>query len=141
MPGLYSAGDIVNKTLVAKSRVPIYRLPYDGAELLGYVEPGQTVGMVYAWLAADPAAGRSLLWWQFAPAYGGSAYYYAPHQEGLYNVNSLKEQGVMTTLEKIEEEKRRADQAAQPWYMSMLRTALPWVAAIAIGAAIVNKKL
>ena len=141
MPELYSAADIVNKTLIAKSKVPIYRLPYDSAEMLGYVNPGESVGLVYAWIDANPAAGRNNLWWQFAPAYGGGSYYYAPHKEGLYNVNSLREQGVITTLEKIEAEKKKQEAANQPWYMAMLKTALPWVAAIALGAAIVNKKL
>lgn len=134
---LYSIDQIIGKTLVAKSRVPLYRLPYPDAEGLGYIEPGKYVGLVYSYLEPSPANGRYELWWMFAPATGSGNYYYAPHRAGLYDVSALKEQGVETTEEKIKREAEEKRKANEPWYMGMLKTALPWVAGIAIAVVAV----
>lgn len=134
---LYSVDDIIGKTLVAKQRVPLYRLPYPNAELIGYVEPGKYVGLVYSYQNIDPANGRYNLWWMFAPAAGTSNYYYAPHVEGYYDIKALAQQGVITTEEKIKREAEAKRLANEPWYMGLLRTALPWVAGIAIAVVAV----
>jgi len=141
MPELFNADDIINKSLVARSKVPVYRYPFDGAEQLGWVNPGQSVGVVYAWLGADPSNNRAGLWWMFAPVSGGGAYYYAPHKEGLYDVSALRQQGIISTQEKTDMEREKERLANQPWYTSMLRTALPWIAVIGLGIAVIKKKL
>lgn len=135
MGEIFNAGDIVGKTLIAKKDIYVYRNPNDGAEITGTVKAGQPVGVVYAWLGPSPALGRSGLWWAFFPQSG--QYYYTPQKEGYFDVTALNQQGVISTAERIENEREAAAAAARPWYENILRTALPWVAGIVIVSAAV----
>ena len=141
MAEIFNAADIVNKTLIAQTKVPVYRYPYSGAEIIGYINPGNPVGVVYSYLSPDAAKERDDLFWMFAPAPGGASYYYTEQKPGYYSVSALKQQGVISTEEKIKQEQEKQDALNQPWYMNMLKTALPWVAGIAIAAVVINKKL
>lgn len=141
MAEIFNAADIVNKTLVAQTKVPVYRYPFSTAEILGYVNPGNPVGVVYSFLEPDLSKNRNNLFWMFAPSQGGASYYYAEQKPGYYSVSALKQQGVISTNEKIAQQQKEQEQANQPWYINILKTALPWVAGIAIAAVIINKKL
>ena len=100
----YSAADIIDKTLFAKTRVPIKRQPWDAFPVVGYAEPGQKIGVVYTYLGIK--AGRSVLYWGFIDE--NRIMYYTEHREGYYNVQSLRGQGLLTL-----EEKQRQEELAQ----------------------------
>lgn len=95
MSKTYNVTDIVGKDLYAKSRVEIKNEPFDDAPAQSYVDPGGWVGNVFSYL--DVAAGRSTVYWMFENA---GRYYYAAHEPGLYDLNKLKEQGVLSEEEK-----------------------------------------
>lgn len=114
MSDLYNAADIIDKTLIATKKIPVYKNAVDGAEVAGYVNAGQPVGVVYAWLAANPGMNRSGLWWAFWPVNG--MYYYAPHIEGNFSVSALKQQGVISTEEKIKQAQEAENEANKTWY-------------------------
>lgn len=114
---LYNVDDVVDKTLYAKSRVPVYdNVPPQQRNLVGYVEPGNPVGVVYSYLAADPTRQRQNLWWMFYPASNYSNYYYAEQVGGYYDVEALRQQGVIS----IEEKQQKEDLENLPWYEQLL---------------------
>jgi hypothetical protein len=132
----YSADDILDKTLYASQRIPVYTAapPYTGSETpIGYVEAGQPVGIVYSYLNADPTRGRGNLWWMFYPASNYSDYYYTEQVGGYYDVSSLRAQGVLSLTEK----QAAADNANKPWYEQLISKYGPWIlGTIVIAAAV-----
>lgn len=91
----FKASDIIDKTLIAKRAVNLYRLPEDGAPVIYTVAPGQTVGKVFTYLTAGP--NRKNLYWQFYDANGKP--YYAEHKTGYFDIKALSEQGALTLAE------------------------------------------
>lgn len=99
----FSADQIVEKTLIAKKKVQLKRLPTDDAKVIFTVQPGGTVGRVYSWTGGT---GASALWWMFYDEKG--QVYYAKHEQGLFDITVIKEQGastVKTTTQKEAEAK------------------------------------
>ena len=141
LPGeIYNVSDIIGKTLYTKQAVNVYSTvpPYNGSKpmsdfLLGTIPAGKPAGVVYSYLNADPANRRASLWWMFEPASNYSRTYFIEHQAGIFDVKALREQGVISTLEKIEEEKKKEEDANAPWYTKLAGQALPWIAAIVLG--------
>lgn len=134
----YSAGDIINKTLIAKVKVPIYSSAQDSAIKIGEVQPGNPVGVVYSYLEPNANFGRSRLWWQFMR---NGSYYYAPNLPGYYDESALRQQGVLTELEKIEAEQEAAAMANNPWYINIIRKYGIYALVAIFGVAIIKKKL
>lgn len=95
---IYSAADIIGKTLIAKKSIGIKREPTDLSNIILTVQPGQSVGIVDSYYNVIP--GRSVLYWGFKDANGRN--YYSPHLEGYYDIRALSDQGVLTTQEKTE---------------------------------------
>lgn len=92
---MYTALDIVGLSLYAKESVPIKYQPWDDTEVKRMVQPGNLVGTVTSFV--EPRAGRSELYWEFEDAWG--ILYYAPHRPGLYNLQKLRDQGLLTIQE------------------------------------------
>jgi hypothetical protein len=110
----YSADQIVNKTLTARSQVDVFdRVPGNGGKKIAVVKSGYPVGVVYSWVQDTDKS----LWWQFKSSDG--SWYYVKHASGIFDVTSLKQQGALTTLEKIEQEQN----ADKPWYAVLGETA------------------
>src|SRR3954468_16104626 len=101
----YSAGDIIDKTLIAQMQVPVYQFAGDNEQPIGYIQKGQPVGVVNAYLSPDPFHNRSGLWWQFYPSNNYSHFYYAPHKAEYFNIGAWKDQEVLTDKEKEEAKK------------------------------------
>jgi hypothetical protein len=95
---LYSAADIIDKTLIAKENIAIKRLPLDSAPTVFTVQSGQPVGRVNSWLSAG--AGRSTLYWMFLDSNGRP--YYAAHTANSYSLSAIKQQGVVSVKEAAE---------------------------------------
>lgn len=90
----FSAADIIGKTLNAKKTVEVYRYN-DLTKPVYKVKPGQIVGVVYSYLM--PKEGREVLYWMFYDA--NKKPYYTKQEPGLYDIKSLRDQGVLTALE------------------------------------------
>jgi len=101
----FEASDIIGKTLYAKTRVPLKRTAWDDEPVTGYAEPGQAVGVVHTWV--DPRPGRKNLWWAFVASNG--SWYYTEHIGGRYDLDKLRDQGVKTIQEKVEDAKPLAE--------------------------------
>lgn len=128
MPG-YNAADIVGKTLIAGTWVPLKRLPFDAAPDIYQVRPDQSVGVVYSYLL--PNNDRKKLYWTFYDTAGKA--YYAEHLPGRFSVQGLTEQGVKTTLQKIEEQAKK-DESVK----STIERNVKWLA-VAAGVIILAK--
>jgi len=133
---IYSAADIVDKTLFMEVDAPYYdSVPSKSnvPKILGYAKAGTPAGQVYSWIDSDPYNNRPQLWWMFYPGSTGK-YYYMPHSKDVFDLDALEQQGVLS------DEQKAALAAAdnQTWYEKLLNQALPWIAVIIIGGAAVR---
>ena len=120
---IFNAKNIVGKTLIAKKKVFLYSSP-TAKNPLASINPGQTIGVVYSYLKPDK--NRPQLWWMFQ---NGVKFVYVPHQEGSFDVKSLKDQGVISTEDttKLETEKlEKAQKGAISFYIEKY---VPWIIA------------
>jgi hypothetical protein len=138
---LYDPAKILEKTLVAARDMKVYLHPpdkYNKGEELGIVKKGDPVGIVYSWLAPDPIKNRSVLWWMFYPASAYSKYYYAPHDEDDFDLSALRQQGVISVGEQIEEDKKKEEEENKEWYEKLFDKALPAVIGVVLGIAAIR---
>lgn len=113
----FNASEIVGKTLIANKNLPIWKIPPRPSKNdLGVkwenvqIDRNKPAGVVFSYVggsAGDP------LFWQFqTPGVNQGqigSFFYVEHAPGLFNVKSLREQGVLTTKEKedlLEEENK-----------------------------------
>lgn len=92
----YSADQIIGKTLTARRTLVAYDLPtyMANSQKIGTIKIGQSAGVVYSYVGGTPG---KPLFWQFKGNNGKD--YYIVHQEGAFDVQSLKDQGALTTAE------------------------------------------
>jgi hypothetical protein len=90
----FLASDIVGYTLFAQEAVELKTIPRDSAPAIETVFPGATVGVVTGWVDQDLAQDRASLYWMLDDGAGGTLW--AKHEKGLYDLEALKEQGVIT---------------------------------------------
>ena len=94
---LFSANQIIGKTLIAKRPLIAYSLPLDkdvNKKELFKIPTGGTVGIVDTYFS--PKNNRSSLWWGFKQ---GNNFYYVEHAKGNFDITALKKQGTPTTEE------------------------------------------
>ena len=99
---IYDVSDIIGKTLFAKQTVAVYRgdqVP--NGKPFAYVKPNAPVGVVYSYLSPG-STGRVNVWWQYYDDVNGA--YYSEMTVGRYSVEAIRQQGVLSTQEKIEAE-------------------------------------
>jgi hypothetical protein len=118
---IFNAKDIVGKTLIAKKKVYLYSSP-DATNPLASINPGQTIGVVYSYLS--PNKNRPQLWWMFQ---NGIKYVYVPHQEGSFDVKSLKDQGAISTEDKTKEEQEKLQKQQKGAFAYYIEKYVPWV--------------
>lgn len=95
---MYSANDIIGKTLYAAKDIEVKSGAFDNSEVIQVIQKGTMIGIVYSYLL--PTSGRSSLYWMFQPTYG--APFYVEHKKGRFDLEALEDQGVMS-LEEIAE--------------------------------------
>lgn len=98
---IFSADQVIGKTLIAKANVPLKRLPTASAPVIYTAKKGETVGRVYSWVMDG-----GTLYWQFLDQYGKP--YYAQHRSGIFSVEALQQQGAQT-LEEIKEAQQASE--------------------------------
>lgn len=87
---LYSAADIVGKTLIAARPVNLTRLPNNTSEVIYTVPENNSIGVVYSYVNNNGS-----LYWQFFDK--NNTEYYSKHEIGAYLISGLISQGVITT--------------------------------------------
>lgn len=127
---VFSASDIVGKTLIANEPVIIKRIPEDSAPSVFNVKVGQPVGTVYSWIS--PGSNNKSLYWMFKDENGRN--YYSEHKVGRYSIKAIQSQGVLTE----EEKKKKEEEANQPLTQTITKT-LTKFALIAAGAYVLVK--
>lgn len=135
---IYNAGQVLGKTLIAQRIVDVYNKVPDmtGSKKIAGVKPGLSVGVVDSWVTNSL---DKSIWWQFRNTDG--TFYFTKHEPGLYSINALKQQGALSTLEQIEEEKKKQEAADKPWYAWLGESAEKAITtgAIVIGVVIIAK--
>jgi hypothetical protein len=114
----YSAADIVDKTLTAAKKIAVYDFPDSTYQPIGYINPGQPVGLVYSWIGGGVTAGGTAdLWWMLWPSSSGGDYYYVKQEEGAFDLAALAAQGVRS----LEQKQAEANLQALPWYERLIK--------------------
>lgn len=116
---IISADQVVGKTLIAKTPVPLKRYAQASAPAVYTVKSGNVVGIVYSWVMDGPT-----LYWAFYDQNGNP--YYAEHRPGRFSVAALQQQGAQT-LEDIKEEKEKAENPIS-YTISKILTPVAWAA-------------
>jgi hypothetical protein len=132
----FNAADIIGKTLVAKSQVPLYRLPNDNAAIVYTVSPGQSLGIVQSFLL--PGANRTNLYWQFKDQ--NNNFYYSEHKQGIYDVKELSDQGALT-LQQQQAAAIEANLSTGDKIFRLIKNALLIGAGVYLVNTIIKKKL
>ena len=91
----FSAAQILDKTLKAKTQIVIYKLPNAiPANKIGVIAKGSIVGTVYSYIETTNG-----LYWMFKDSYGKN--YYAKHATGIFDVENIQSQGAFTVQQEI----------------------------------------
>lgn len=101
MSTIYSASQIVGKTLIANTAIQVKRVAADSSPVVRTIAKGQSVGLVYSYLPANTT--RKSLYWMFYDSYNTP--YYVEHKTGIFSIKGLTAQGALT----IEEERAQQD--------------------------------
>jgi hypothetical protein len=104
----FNADQIIDKTLIAKVNIPIYRYAEDGAPVVYNVNAGSSVGVVYSYLM--PSSKRTNLFWMFKDQDG--RFYYTEHKAGIYDISALQQQGALTSAQLLQQQQQAAAAAA-----------------------------
>lgn len=107
----YTADQIVGRTLIARKKIPIKRLPSKSAATVYTASPGTTVGVVYSWVNGDGG-----IWWQYLDQ--NQKPFYTYHEPGAYDIGALGAQGV-ESLEQVQEQKEK-DENPVGYYVTKL---------------------
>jgi hypothetical protein len=76
-------------------------MPSPSALVVGYVDKGEMVGSVYSYIERPEG-----LYWQFKS--GNDQLFYVLHEEGLFDVASLKAQGAISEQDKAKKDEKTA---------------------------------
>jgi hypothetical protein len=146
----FNAGEILGKSLVAKTTIPVKDSPLDNGKVLYTVPSGSTVGVVYSYI--NPKTGQSVLNWQVdIPNPSNPAvrkYGYVAHGVGKFDVKNLIIQGAESTDQKYKDEQDAKAKAADPVGYYLKKFGLPVLVigggiylAATLGKAVIMKKL
>jgi hypothetical protein len=132
----FNAADIIGKTLIAKTNVPLRRLPNDYAPEIYNVASGGVVGVVDTYLL--PSSARSNIFWGFKDS--NNRVYYAEHKVGRFDVKDLQNQGALTTEEK-KDALEQASMTTGDKIFKLVRNVFIGAALIYLAKTIIDKKL
>ncbi|MFA7302010.1 MAG: hypothetical protein WC069_06890 [Candidatus Shapirobacteria bacterium] len=90
----YSADDIIGATLYAKRSLKGLSVPSENATVIQTFGYGDMVGVVQSYIVHADG-----LYWQIDYP-GGS--FYVKHEPGNFSTDNIRDQGILTTREKIE---------------------------------------
>lgn len=116
---LYNASDLIGKTLYANRDIPVRLYAEDSAKVIRTIKSGDMVGVVYSWLT--PTLNRKTLYWMMQGP--NNTYFYVPHVSGYYSENEIRQQGAMSTIEKVEAAKKE-NESTKSFIERMLKFAL-----------------
>jgi len=128
----FNADQIIDKTLIAKVNIPIYRYAEDGAPVVYNVNAGSSVGVVYSYLM--PSSARSNLYWMFKDQ--NDKFYYTEHKAGIYDISALQQQGALTSAQLLQQQQQAA--AANLPLSDKIFKLIKNIAFIGAGALLIN---
>lgn len=124
---MYSVAEVIDKTLVAAKDVPVYDYPGSSGKVIGTTKKGYPVGVVYAWIQETPQEGGKV-WWMFWPASNYDNYFYAVHDKDAFDVDALRQQGVLN----VQERKEAENDKNKEWYERLAEITLKAIVPVAL---------
>lgn len=118
----FSATQIIDKTLIARVSVPVYR-SNNLRKPFARVRAGAPVGIVYSWIGPTGNVNTGgKMYWQFYDSNGQS--YYAEQNSRSFDLSSLRQQGALTAIEQAEQEQAQQPKSWQSIALSLGITAI-----------------
>ncbi len=115
---VYSANQILDKTIVAGKDTKIYSGVNGTPTVLGTIKAGQPIGIVFSYLRPEQGGGRS--WLMFETSY--NKYFYVPNEAA--SATGLISQGVKTVKEEVKQEEvdKLKEESPVEYYLSKYGT-------------------
>ena len=132
----YSVSDIVDKTLIAATLVPVKSMPLDTAPVIRKVAPKAPIGVVYSYL--QPTTNRKNLYWAFYDSFNKP--YYVEHIPSYFDLKALRDQGVLTSKEK-EELKAKENESIKSFIERNITKIVLVIAGVAILKTIIQSRM
>lgn len=129
---LYSAADLIGKTLYAATRVEAKKWPEDSAPVLFTIAPGKPIGVVDSYFT--PKQGRSDVYFSFNV---NNAFFYVAAKTGTLSESAIREQGVLSTKEQIEAEAKKQE-STKDFIERIFKVGLIATGIIIIGKTFIN---
>jgi hypothetical protein len=102
---LFPASQLLDKTLIARVSVPVYSGSDLGGSPIATVSAGNPIGTIYSYVGGTPG---SAFYWMFLRPNGTA--YYVKHQNNIFNVSLLQQQGVLSVEQEIEQQQEQQDE-------------------------------
>jgi hypothetical protein len=137
---LYKYKDLINKTIVAKADIKLYRNALDTAIPYAVIKAGNPIGVLYSWVSAK--ANRNVDWLMFYDS--NNKAYYVPMISGTLDEAALKQQGVKDVEEQTKEaeDKAKKNAGAVSYYIEKyVPYLLGAIILVPVLKTIINKKL
>jgi len=127
----YDVSDVIGKTLYPTRPLDVYDHP--GGNVIGTVSPPNPAGVVYSWVQGSDGS----IWWMFnsynSNLTNTTGNYYIEHDPGSFDVQALRQQGVITVKEKIEQAKKDNEDL-----VSRIGDIVKWIALTIAGGLVVK---
>ena len=94
----YTADKLIGVSLYAKKSIPKLNSAY---KQIGTFNAGDFIGQIYSWISKN----GSVYWFFYENDNPNNKFYLVKHEEGAFNSNMIKSQGVKTEQEILEEKK------------------------------------
>lgn len=98
----YTADKLIGVSLYAKKSVPKLNSAY---KQIGTFNAGDFIGQIYSWVSKN----GSVYWFFYENNNPNNKFYLVKHEEGAFNSNMIKSQGVKTEQEILEEKKEQEE--------------------------------
>jgi hypothetical protein len=135
---LVSVDQIIGKNLIAKKPVKIYNTPeyFGNSKVVTTVKPGLSVGVVDSWVGGTEG---KPLYFMFIAKFPINKPYYAKFEQGAFDYDILREQGVKTVKEQVKEKENENKSTSDKIFEFVKKYAI-W-AGVGFGSFIILKEI
>jgi len=99
-----SADFYINSTLVAKTALPVYKIPSTSGDIVKSYTKGANIGKIYSWVVRD-----GQVWWQ-VNYFSGKPQGWVKHEKGLFDSEIAEQTSDGKAIEVKKEQERIEDE-------------------------------
>jgi hypothetical protein len=114
---LVSLDQFIDKTIIAKVKLNVRSYPSTTGSIIAVIPRGNNVGRVYSWVKGKDKEGKNdgSYWFMYWDKFNGKTGYTIIEGK-YYDLTALKDQGVKSVKEVIEEKKKKEEEENKSWF-------------------------